>query len=131
MIYMENVGRVLVLSTSVPQYFNDTTGALVNITNGLTGYGAFVYVNSLNWCYSRNSTQYSTSTDGITWTTPATLLGDPGNAVSSLVSGNGKYVSATGSAPFVMQTSTDGITWVNRGGSKAVYCLIYTLLEPL
>jgi hypothetical protein len=128
MTYMENVGRVIVTSNASPQYFDDATGTLINITGGLSGAGSVSYIPELGIAYSRNSTQYSTSTDGITWTTPANILGDI-QAYSDVVysASLGLYVSDSGSGTLQIQTSTNGITWTNRTTStRNIYRLIYT-----
>ena len=126
MIYMENVGRVIVISISTPQYFNDATGVLTNITNGLSASGSFLYIPELSLIYSKNATQYSTSTDGITWTIPANLI-NGGTAVNNaIVYGNGLYVCASGSGANLIQTSTDGITWVDRPATRNIYNIVYT-----
>jgi hypothetical protein len=127
MIYMSNVGRVIVISNLAPQYFDDATGSLINITNGLPGSGSFLFIPSLNFAYSKNATQYSTSVDGITWTIPSNLLGDMTVTGTIVYSPNlNLYVAVTQIVGFLIQTSTDGITWTNRTTTRKIFNLIYT-----
>jgi hypothetical protein len=125
MIFMSNVNRLIVISNLAPQYFDDATGALINITNGLPANGSFLFIPSLGIAYSKNATQYSTSTDGITWTIPANLV-NGGTASGAIAYGNGLYVCSSGSAGNLIQTSTDGITWTNRVATLNIYTIIYT-----
>ena len=122
---MSNVNRLIVISSLAPQYVDDATGSLFNITNGLPASGSYLFIPSLGIAYSKNATQYSTSTDGINWTIPANLV-NGGVGASAIVYGNGLYVCASGPSGLYIQTSTDGITWINRVATLFVYTLIYT-----
>ena len=128
MNYLSGVDKLIVCcSSSIPQYFNDTTGALININGGLTTGGQFLYIPSLNIAYSRNGTQYSTSSDGINWTVPANILGDISSIGNIIYSPSlNLFVAPSGSLGFFIQTSSDGITWTLRFALRNVYTLIYT-----
>ena len=128
MFFLSNINRLIVVCSSFPQYFNDTTGALINITGGLPSLGVFIYIPSLNIAYSRNTTQYSTSTDGITWTAPANILGAIANVASIVYSPSlSLYVGISQelASPYI-QTSTNGITWTLRSATRNVHTIIYT-----
>ena len=127
MIYMSNVSRVIVISNLTPQYFNDTTGALVNCTSGIYGVCSSLFIPSLGIAYSRNTTQYSTSSDGITWTFPFPLLGNS-SAVGDLIYSPSLnlFVAQSGSLGYFIQTSSDGITWTLRFALRNVYTIIDT-----
>lgn len=127
MIYMSNVGRVIVISNLTPQYFDDTTGALINCIGGITGLSQqYVYIPSLGLAYGRNLTQYVTSIDGINWTVPANILGDIGvYNEPKIIYENGLYISNSGTGT-IIQTSIDGITWTTRVSTRNIYTLIYT-----
>ena len=127
MYFLSNINILIAATSSIPQYFNDTAGALININGGLTSSGSFVYIPSLNIAYSRNTTQYSTSSDGINWSVQANILGD--------ISGVGKiiyspslnlFVAASTSSMFFIQTSSDGITWTLRFATRNIYNIIDT-----
>ena len=128
MVYMSNVGRFIVVSNIVPQYFDDATGALINCIGGLNGISqVYVYIPSLGLIYGRNLTQYTTSSDGITFSTPQNILGDIGvNSFPKMIYGNGLYITSAGTSPNIIQTSTDGITWTNRASTRNIFSIIYT-----
>lgn len=128
MVYMSNVGRVIVVSNSTLQYFDDATGALINCIGGLTTTSqVYVYIPSLGLVYGRTLTQYTTSSDGINFSTPQNILGDIGvNSFPKMIYGNGLYITSGGSGSNLIQTSTDGITWTNRASTRNIFSIIYT-----
>ena len=116
---MSNVNRLIVISSLAPQYFDDATGTLINITNGFSTFGTFIFIPSLGIAYSKNATQYSTSTDGITWTNRVATL-----FVYTLIYKGTRFITfGSGGCMY----STDGITWVNdtvqtANIRAAIYC---------
>jgi hypothetical protein len=126
LFFMSNANKLIVVSNSTPQYFDDTTGALINVVNGIVG-GTYCNISSLGIAYSRNATQYSTSVDGINWTIATNIISPATSNGYPVIHAFGLYIYTGGPANFLIQTSTDGITWINRAtGTRTVYTIIFT-----